>query len=192
MSKQTLMQQWEQLEARIEAISREFIEQYYSGKERPTAIYWLQSYQGIVEQEVTKISLYRQGRPLLLSKRPTKTLIDDLWSWSQSFVPIEDDIRIHYQYRTDDHVASGAHKLSDIDGKRLSYEKNTLFTDLQELKDKYEPRPGHEACAYCRKQAASGRMVSYTVIARQYPGMKKTSLYCSQQCGAYDQMAHEG
>lgn len=191
MSKRiTLLDQWNQINQRIDDISQEFIDKYYEGREKPSVIYFLQSYQGIAEQKVTGFSIYRQGRPYLSGQRPTKILLDELWKWSEAFIPEIKEICIHYECSSS--KAKGAHKLEQIDDRRLSYTREALLPALQELKDKYEPREGHTACAYCRKQTHNESMVDYTVIARQYPGMKKTSKYCSKNCGINDQMAHEG
>lgn len=193
MSKRiTLLDQWNQINQRIDDISQEFIDKYFQGKEKPTVIYFLASYQGIAEQKVTGFSIFRQGRPYLFGKRPTKILLDELWKWSAAFVPDVKDIRINYEHDLGTYKVKGAHRLEEIDDKRLSYHKGALLPGLEELKSKYEPREGYAACTYCRKQVPIESMVECTVIARQYSGMKKTSKYCSKICGSHDQMAHEG
>lgn len=47
-------------------------------------------------------------------------------------------------------------------------------------------------CKYCGKAVPEKAKVTREIISRTYPGGRKTFAYCSKDCGAYDQMAHEG
>ena len=89
--------------------------------------------------------------------------------------------------------SSTACKPSDLlEAKAWSLSAEVIATRAQELRDIYIPKEGQFCCRYCGKATDESAKITSTVIARQYPGMRKSFDYCSARCGSYDQMAHEG
>lgn len=191
----TLVQKWEAIEKSINHEHEGWLSQFFKDKERPTVVYQLQGWQSITEQPITSwgLSDTSNWRPNYY-KKPTKKDLERLIEWHLKFAPSEDKIFLYYEYASGwGGKVSGAHNLVKIrDDKNISFNKEDLIPRLNELQAIYAPREGHMACTYCRRQTVIETMIDYTVIARQYPGMKKTSKYCSVTCGANDQMAHEG
>lgn len=190
----TLIHQWNEIERLISEKEETFLATYFFDKQKPTEIFKLVSYSTIVRQEITGVYLAKinDWKPSF-DKKPTRKKLQELIDWNKRFEPSEDKIYLRYQYTTGQWKASGAHLLIKIkDDKTLAFAESDLYPLQREWKEKFEPRDGHIACTYCRKQVPAKDAVDFTVIARQYPNMRKTSKYCSKECGGYDQMAHEG
>lgn len=187
------LDKWNEIELLIKNKSDIFIDNYFKDKNKPTTIYHLVSYNSIDELEIIdwSIDCRSNRKPYLYGRKPTKKNIEELKIYNDNFSPIEKDIYAIYRYGKS---GSGGYSLKDIlyNNERLSLTRDTLLPLQQILKEKYEPREGYIPCTYCGLQVPIKDSVEYTVIARQYTNMRKTSKYCSIQCGASDQMAHEG
>lgn len=85
---------------------------------------------------------------------------------------------------------------TSIEGSILypySEDKQSLIPALNRWIEQFGEKPGHKACAYCRKQTPVEDMVERTIISfATYGRNGKKNLYCSSECGLNDQMAHEG
>lgn len=77
-------------------------------------------------------------------------------------------------------------------GEKWQLNASEWADKVLELQDLYILKDDQFSCAYCRKATDHNKKVTSAVIARQFPGMRKEFDYCSSQCAAYNQMAHEG
>jgi hypothetical protein len=188
----TIQQQWDDLQDHLDKMGNDFIESYYRDMDKPTVVYELNSYKSIGELPIVGIVMWYQGRPYY-DKRPTRILLAEFEKYVASYIPKDSDIRLRWEIKREGGgSSSSAIKPTDIDDKRYSLSRELLLPRQEELRQLYEPREGYIACTYCRKQIPENEAVDYTVIARQYPNMRKTAKYCPGNCGPYDQMAHEG
>lgn len=190
----TLLQKWEEIDRFIKDKADSFLTDYFKDKEKPIIVYQIQGWKYIAEQTITEWTISEPGnwKPQY-NKKPTKKDLQRLLEWHTRFSPKEENIFLHYTYAADYGKISGAHNLVKLkNDTRISFNKEDLVPILNELQAIYAPKDGHQACTYCGKQTPIEQMIDYTIIARQYPNMRKTSKYCSKICGANDQMAHEG
>lgn len=185
----TNLDKWNDIESKIKQISDEFIEYYFKDKIKYPFIYKVYSYSTIDELEITGYKISNPSHPYYYGTTPTRKKIIELQTYLETFTPSEEDIRVDYKYES----GRSSYKLSQIkEDRHLSFIREDLIPYQNELKEKYEPRDGYIPCAYCGIQFPEKDAVEYTVIARQYTNMRKTSNYCSEQCGFNDQCAHEG
>lgn len=191
----TLIQKWESTINLIKVKHANYLDDYFKDIVRPTIVYQINGWHSISEQTITDWHLndINNWQPQYY-KKPTRKDLQRLILWDESFILSEDKIFLYYKY--DDGYGgriSGAHNLAKIKSdNRISFDKEKLLPILKELQEKYAPKAGHIPCTYCQKQIPESTAIDFTIIARQYPGMRKTSKYCSETCGANDQMAHEG
>jgi hypothetical protein len=195
--RKTLAEKWVELEEKINQVHQAWIDDYFKDKERPTIVYTLNGWKSIYDQTITSWGLFQPKNPKpWYNKKPTKKDLVRLQTWFNDFIPKEEYILLYYKYKPDFSLSgcvTGAHNFLEIETDSYrSFNKEELEKKLLELQQVYAPREGHEACTYCRKQILSTSMVEYTVIAKQYTNLRKTSKYCSVKCGINDQMAHEG
>jgi hypothetical protein len=193
----TLLDKWNELDVKINDTHQAWIDDYFKDKERPTMVYSLNGWRSIHDQTITGWSLFQpKNHKPWYNKKPTRKDLARLRTWFDEFQPKEEYILLYYKYKPEFSISgsvSGAHNyVETFTDSHRSFDRSKLEKRLIELQEIYAPREGHEACTYCRKQVLSTTMVEYTVIARQYRNMRKTSKYCSLICGANDQMAHEG
>jgi hypothetical protein len=193
----TLLEKWDELDVIINDTHQAWIQDYFKDKEQPTMVYALNGWKGIYDQNITSWGLFQpKNHKPWYNKKPTRKDLARLIIWFDEFEPMEEYILLYYKYKPEFSLSgsvSGAHNYIEthIDSYR-SFDRAKLENKLVQLQEIYAPREGHKSCAYCRKQTLEANLVEYTVIARQYPNMRKTSKYCSLICGANDQMAHEG
>jgi hypothetical protein len=193
----TLHEKWVELDEKITQVHQTWIDDYFKDKERPAIVYALNGWRGIHEQTITSWGLFQpKNHKPWYNKKPTRKDLDKLQMWFDNLIPKEEYILLYYKYKPEFSLSgnvTGAHNFLEIETDSYrSFNKGELEKRLLELQEIYAPREGHEACTYCRKQVLPASMVEYTVIARQYTNMRKTSKYCSLTCGVNDQMAHEG
>ena len=184
----TLQEKWANLLGVLEMKKRAFLDQVLAEHPRPAVIYSLESYKTIRALIIEDVSIW-VGLPYLERDKPTRGAVSRLAHIVGEFSPTLDDVLLSYRYdRT-----SGAIRLPELlAGNRYALTREALLSKQQELIEKYEPREGYKPCTYCGTQRPEQEMVDHTVIARQYPNMRKTSRYCNKTCGTHDQMAHEG
>ena len=191
----TLLEKWETLSNVIKLKHTNWLDGYFKDNPKPKIVFQISAWNKILELHITRWSISEVGNWMpSYYKKPTKKDLQRLIDWDNSFIINEDKIFFHYEY-VDSFGGriSGAHNLSKaVKEKNISFNKEDLIPEFNRLKNIYAPREGHFACTYCHKQTPVNEAVEYTVIARQYPNMRKTDKYCSSQCGAKDQMAHEG
>lgn len=108
--------------------------------------------------------------------------------------PTLDDILIGYSYKQKYGTVTGAHKYSKMEADPgLAWTAEELTPEIERRRALYAPREGCKACAYCRKQAPESEMVKCKIFYRDIGGSAtRVGLYCSAQCGGYDQMGSEG
>jgi hypothetical protein len=77
-------------------------------------------------------------------------------------------------------------------GQQCSRSREKLEPILADLIAVYVLKDGQFACRYCRKATDEKSKHVGVIIARQYPGGRKSFDYCSAKCNSHDQMGHEG
>ncbi|KKN77940.1 hypothetical protein LCGC14_0355050 [marine sediment metagenome] len=136
---------------------------------------------GYNEVKAADISLY-------FVKRPSNEQVMAIQGLSCQ--PIEFD-RVLIYVRSENF--SAAAYLNDVlNGKTWSTSKAAMESRAKELCTIYIAGEGQFCCQYCGKATDDANRVTATIIARQYPGMRKAFDYCSNRCAGHDQMAHEG
>lgn len=111
--------------------------------------------------------------------------------------PTLDEILVCFLYKQKYGTVTGAHKYSKMQDDpaitSVAWTAEELQPEIERRRSLYAPRDGCKACEYCRKQTPEIEMVKHTIFYRDVGGRAtKTGLYCSSQCGGYDQMGHEG
>ena len=140
-----------------------------------------------------KISTKHHYPPYFFGKRPSKEKVNEMKNYIQHYPSMEKQVIIAHSYMSGTYKSSGGTAYGNLEtDKTIALTADELSPLLEERKEKYAPREGYVPCTYCRKQVPEKDAVEYTVIARQYTNMRKTALYCCIDCGAHDQMAHEG
>lgn len=138
-------------------------------------------------------------------KKPTKIEVAELKRISEtdSEYSIE-KIRIHWECISNGMKSSSAIKYIELDKYCVDEDEANEIANVKLLKRKREEvllKHGHIRCTYCNK-VVPGPGVKCKIIfqnSRQdFHGKwkkfvdEKTNIYCSNKCGGYDQMAHEG
>ena len=125
---------------------------------------------------------------LWFAKRPSREQVSEIERVAAGPIELE-RVSLHVYQKN----SSTACKPSDLsEAKTWSLSAEVSAARAQELRDIYIPKEGQFCCRYCGKATDEGAKITSTIIARQYPGMRKSFDYCSARCGSYDQMAHEG
>jgi hypothetical protein len=190
-----LLQKWEYFNAIAEAKSSEFLTEFAKQHDIPSIVYNVFP-KGIKELPITESSVDISGRPYYWGKKPTRKDVQALADWVESFNPAERAVFLSYKYTETwgdgkTSTVSGAVKFSDLNQHNYFTNKSEAESRQKELLEIYGPKEGHIACAYCNKQSPTDKMVSFTIYTKSYP-RGQTNKYCSNACGGYDQMAHEG
>lgn len=124
-------------------------------------------------------------------ENPKRSEIDWLRKELENFAPKSSDIYLATRGKLGDHCWTSSLRYDEC-GDRWHH----TAEEAQEVADvanaEYAIREGQVRCAYCEMAVDADKAVTYTVFARQYPNGRKVSKYCSKECGAHDQMAHEG
>lgn len=141
---------------------------------------------------VDKVSYYAAGisgfPSLYYVKRPSSTQVEAIQNIAQMDI---DDQRICIHYHTD--RFSAAKRLSDIvSGSSMFMTREQAEAKAVELREMFVAKEGQFNCRGCGRATDNEKKLTRTIIARQYPGRRKDFDYCSDQCAACDQMAHEG
>jgi len=188
----------------LNARTESFIKEAFQDDPAPETLYEVTPIGTVKVYTVTDIN-YRFPRndgirPYFYGKKPTREEVQRIATAAIEEIDFNKaNIVLGYEYEW----GSGNKAISGISMERL-LESSCVFTDqskagvcaaekrLKKEKEQYLLANGHIKCTYCGKVVPESEAVNYTVIARQYTNMRKTSKYCSRQCGAHDQMAHEG
>ena len=132
------------------------------------------------------------GKSLWFNKRPSREQVSEIEKVVDR--PLDPDCAmLGVEWRDSVGATSAAVKLSDIEaGERFYLTEAEAAAEASKMREAYIAKDGQFCCQYCGRATDDAARVQGTIIARQYPGMRRTSDYCSQQCVSYDQMAHEG
>lgn len=146
--------------------------------------------------DVTGVNRYRRGFYVKAADaRITRKDVDSAANIANDWdAPAPTDIMVHYSYKQTYGTVSGAHPYPKIgDDVSLAWDAEALMPEIERRRELYADRDGHKPCTYCRKQVPEQNMVSRTIFYRDHGGSaRKTCMYCSEQCGYYDQCGHEG
>lgn len=161
----------------------------------PSQFYRIEQYEA-VPTAVTGLSIYRRGiyKPAA-DERMTKIEVECAKQCAESWKhPQLSDILVGYEYKQKIGTVRGAHPYSKIeDDPVLAWTFDELQPEIERRRALYAPREGCKACAYCRKQTPESEMVKCKIFYRDICGSAtRFGLYCSSQCGGYDQMGSEG
>ena len=90
--------------------------------------------------------------------------------------------------------SSWAHNYAKVLSEpHLSFSPWELRKALRENRERYTVKDGQISCDYCGKAVNKSEAVKREIVSIATYGKKgKLGRYCKWQCGAYDQMAHEG
>lgn len=173
---------------------------------RPKILYDVYQRSGeIRELIVTEISYHRYIN--FSGKKPTKIEVAEIKKLSES--DLKFDIKkifisweSYSKYKT-----SAATKYVEMDKHYLSKEEAEQVSSVIKIKigrNNILLKNGHISCTYCQKIVPKSESVKCEIIFQNSrpdyssrSGYKKfvdrkTNIYCSNKCGGYDQMAHEG
>jgi len=132
-------------------------------------------------------------------KRPQHTVVNAMKKFYDNFMSQElkkENVRIHCKSKN----SSWACNLDEYT-KNYSTDKEALEIIARQQKETHErvyvAKEGQFNCTYCGKAANNDKKVKRKIIFRSsncYSQFvdEKVNDYCCGQCGAYDQMGHEG
>lgn len=119
-------------------------------------------------------------------KRPTRKVIEAM----KAAPPVaEQDVYIHVQ---NGKGWSTAISLEGLENGRWSFNRDEIERKAEAMREKYVAKEGEFNCKHCNRATDEAKKVRGTIIARQYPNMRATFDFCSQECHSHHQMAHEG
>lgn len=164
----------------------------------PAQFYRIEEYEAM-PTAVTGLSVYHRGiyKPAA-DERMTKIEVECAKRAAENWAtPTFDDILVGFSHKQKYGTVTGAHKYSKMQDDpaitSVAWTAEELQPEIERRRALYAPREGCKACDYCRKQTPESEMVKHTIFYRDVGGRAtKTGLYCSSQCGGYDQMGHEG
>jgi hypothetical protein len=161
----------------------------------PSQFYTIRAYEAVAV-EVTGLGVHRSGiYKHDESDRVTKAEVELAARHAAEWVaPTLDTLFVHYRDRQAIGTVTGAHPYSKIEADAgMAWQAENLAPEIERRRALYAPRDGHTACAYCRTQTPTDRLVSRTIYYRDRGGSQtKVGQYCTDQCGYYDQCGHEG
>lgn len=161
----------------------------------PAQFFRIEEYEAVATV-VTGLSVYHRGiyKPAA-DDRMTKVEVECAKQAAENWMaPTLEEILVGFSYKVKFGNVTGAHKYSKIEADPgLAWSAEELQPEIERRRALYAPREGCKACEYCRKQAPESEMVKHKIFYRDVGGSAtKVGLYCSSQCGGYDQMGHEG
>ncbi len=203
----TLQEQWNELNAWIDQLDKNLIDDYWHGKIIPDKAFVITMRAGLhVIAEYTivewRINHYLHDKRMnthkpYCDKRPTKIKVAELRGYIDNYKPDFCDIVYCYMY-TDStgSKVSGFETLCDMKRDRHAFYDGELIDDLAKLKELYDPKEGHIKCSYCGQQRLPADIIYGTIIS---PNWKRNGFkspprpYCKDKpCHGHDQMGHEG
>ena len=201
----TNLEKWNHYREIIRVKDQKFVEANITIK--PKILYDVYQRSGeIKELKVTEIRYSRYVH--YNGKKPTKIEVTEIKELSESDL-IHDikNIHIGLESNSDKYKSTSATKYVEMNKHYLSLEDAENIASVIKIKigrDRIKLENGHIRCTYCQKIVPESESVKYEIIFQNSKpdffsksGYKrfvdrKTNIYCSNQCGVHDQMAHEG
>lgn len=200
----TNLEKWKHYMGLINAKEQEFINSNI--KDVPTCIYEVYASGKLRTLNVTGI---RYRNELYGGINPSREDVAKIKGYFENMPDMTiDKVSVNWECTDQGYKSSSAVMFLDMKEKYFvsKDDANKKASELIEIKRKEEEllNNGHIRCAYCSKVVPEKEAVNYKIIfqnSRPDPfsrtGWKKfvdrkTNKYCSPQCGADDQMAHEG
>lgn len=200
----TNLEKWNYYMGLINAKEQEFINSNI--KDIPTCIYEVYQSGKLRTLNVTGVH-YRNE--LYGGNKPSREDVAKIKSYFENMPDMTiEKVSINWECTDQGYKSSGAVRYLEMKEKYFTSKDDAdkKASELTEIKRKEEEllNNGHIRCTYCGKVVPEKESVNYEIIfqnSRPDPfsrtGWKKfvdrkTYKYCSKQCGAHDQMAHEG
>lgn len=205
MARITLLQHWEELEAKIATFKEGQINRFFETNFKPEKLYICNRIGEIKEFPVLKFNVKYEGiqLPYRYLKTPKTIDVERLKIYYETIQIAKPIILIVYKT---DYGAEGAEQYDKIN-ETFVFEPSRLEERAKELKELFAPREGYTPCKYCGKQVQTENMIESTIIGRgrkqvwsswkgRYESKacvtKEQYKFCSKQCAAYEQMSREG
>lgn len=200
----TNLEKWNYYMGLINAKEQEFINSNI--KDIPTCIYEVYQSGKLRTLNVTGV---RYRNELYGGNKPSREDVAKIKSYFENMPDMTiEKVSINWECTDQGYKSSGAVRYLEMKEKYFTSKDDAdkKASELTEIKRKEEEllNNGHIRCTYCGKVVPEKESVNYEIIfqnSRPDPfsrtGWKKfvdrkTYKYCSKQCGAHDQMAHEG
>lgn len=200
----TNLEKWNYYMGLINAKEQEFINSNI--KDIPTCIYEVYQSGKLRTLNVTGVH-YRNE--LYGGNKPSREDVAKIKSYFENMPDMTiEKVSINWECTDQGYKSSSAVRYLEMKEKYFTSKDDAdkKASELTEIKRKEEEllNNGHIRCTYCGKVVPEKESVNYEIIfqnSRPDPfsrtGWKKfvdrkTYKYCSKQCGAHDQMAHEG
>jgi hypothetical protein len=200
----TNLEKWNYYMSLINNKEQEFINSNI--KDIPTCIYEVYSSGKLRTLNVTGV---RYRNELYGGTKPSREDVAKIKAYYENMPElIIEKVSINWECTDQGYKSSSAVRYLEMKEKYFTSKEDAdkKAFELTEIKRKEEEllNNGHIKCTYCGKVVPEKETVNYEIIfqnSRPDPfsrtGWKKfvdrkTNKYCSKQCGAYDQMAHEG
>lgn len=200
----TNLEKWNYYMGLINAKEQEFINSNI--KDIPTCIYEVYQSGKLRTLNVTGV---RYRNELYGGNKPSREDVAKIKSYFENMPDMTiEKVSINWECTDQGYKSSGAVRYLEMKEKYFTSKDDAdkKASELTEIKRKEEEllNNGHIRCTYCGKVVPEKESVNYEIIfqnSRPDPfsrtGWKKfvdrkTNKYCSKQCGAHDQMAHEG
>jgi hypothetical protein len=192
-----IKEKWDEAVNRLSALQEQYIDNAFPGG-RPSSIYRA-TINGASEHLIHRISVYSHGVPYISgNQRITRKHLELINAAIDNFSTSTHKIRIGYYTGPDTY---GGYAISDLDhlalSKTLSFDRDSLISVCEDLRERYAPRDGYKPCSYCNKQVPEAELITGVIISQEVGGSgrcvtRREKRYCSHACNRYDQMAHEG
>lgn len=127
-------------------------------------------------------------------EKPSREDVRKIKAFAESMPEFRmEQVRIDYEYSLGSGIASGSRKYLDLlSNGTESFNWDDLLVQLAANREKYVLKDGDFPCSYCGRAWPEVDAVHREIFSRSYKGLRKTFRYCSEECGVYDQMGHEG
>jgi hypothetical protein len=191
----TNKEKYDELYTQLEGVCQVFIhtvlpvvpEKYYT-----ISVNYIKHKDGyFVEEKQIKSARYRHG--FYSPEKPTRVEIEKLREFLNNLPEFTKD-KIFLRWEASN--CSGNSDFSKIGVSEGAWTPESLEPKLAQLIEKYSPKEGHIACAYCGHQRKPEELRYDTIISPnwKHQGYKSPPRpYCKDKpCASHDQMAHEG
>lgn len=173
---------------------------------QPKLIYHIQN-RGIAELEITEVSYCDMDfiRMPEWNKRPSSQVVEKMEALYLKLTSSELDkkhVRIGFKEEREKYSIAWSTELYKYQSDNYSEDREKLQkildVQIEEYNKVYLAGENQFNCSYCRKATDNSDEVKKEIIFRSRNSWgvacvgRKTQSYCSNQCGSYDQMGHEG
>lgn len=161
----------------------------------PEQFYRIEGYEA-VPTDVTSLGICHLGiyKPFA-DQRMTKIEVEVAKFAAENWeCPTLNSIEVFFSYKQKYGTVTGARSYWDLEADpAIAWSAEELQPEIERRRALYAPREGCKPCQYCQKQTPENDLIPHKIFYRNAGGSAtKTGLYCSSQCGGYDQMGHEG